>query len=243
MNVNLNHKKVVLIGATGSIGNGILRGLLQSGSTVYATYNTSAIPEDLTIYKKENKLYLQQVDILDKASIKTGLTELMEDCPKVDAFIYNPGICDDSLLPLMSDNQWESVIDINLNGAFYVSKLISKYLIRNKKGKMIFISSLKGVTGSYGQSNYAASKAALIGFSKSLAMEMGRFNITSNTICPGFIPSNLNANAPHKTERAINSSVLSKVGDLDELVHFIIFLLSDYVQSATGQVFHLDSRM
>lgn len=243
MIINLNQKKIVLIGGTGSIGNGILRELLQYGCTVYATYNSSNIREDLTLYKEQKKLYTQQIDIRDKKSIKTGISQLLKDCQEVDAFIYNPGICDDSLLSLMKDSQWESVIDTNLNGAFYTSKLISKYLIRNKKGKMMFISSLKGVTGSYGQSNYAASKAGLIGFSKSVAKEMGRFNISSNAICPGFIPSNLNADAPYKFERAIKSSALSQFGDLQELVHFIIYLLSDYVQSITGQVFHLDSRM
>lgn len=244
MDVTLNGKKAIVIGGSGTIGEEIVKRLLKIGCIVGASYYSHQYESELLRYKNDKKrLVLQHIDITDKVSVKKGIDLLVDQCDGVDIFIYNPGICADSQLPQMENEQWEHVINVNLTGAFYASKVISKYLIKNETGKMLFISSYKGITGSYGQSNYSASKAGLIGFTKSLARELGEYNIAANVICPGFIKTGLNNCSPYKERIAIQQSVLSRTSNTKELASFILYLLSDYVQNVSGQVFHVDSRV
>ncbi|OIK06813.1 SDR family NAD(P)-dependent oxidoreductase [Bacillus sp. MUM 13] len=244
MNFFLNEQRVILIGGTGGIGSSLLKGLLEQGCTVgMSFYNSSILLSESEKKLYQDRLYLQKVDVTDPESIKFGLKCLINKLGRVDAFIYNSGICKDSLLGLMKLSDWHDVMDVNLNGAFLTTRIVSNHMLKSKNGKILFISSSKGVTGSYGQANYSASKAALIGFAKSIARDLGKFNISVNVVCPGFIKTPLNQDVPYKHAAAIERSVLSMTSSTSEVTDFILYMLSSSVFSISGQVFQLDSRL
>ncbi|MBA4493468.1 SDR family NAD(P)-dependent oxidoreductase [Paenactinomyces guangxiensis] len=244
MNVSLNGKKILIVGASGILGDCLLRRLLEEGAIVGGTYYSQSVKtltEDLVPY--DHQLILQHVDASDPISIQKGLTRLVKQLGTIDSYIYNSGICEDALLPFMSFKKWKHVMSVNLDGAFLAGRIVSKEMIRLKKGKILHIASYKGVFGSYGQANYSASKAGMIALTKTMAKELGQFGISVNALCPGFMITNLNRNPEKKRERAIQDSVLSSISEPLEVVDFIIYLLSDKIFNLSGQVLHLDSRM
>ncbi|MEC1178645.1 SDR family NAD(P)-dependent oxidoreductase [Metasolibacillus meyeri] len=241
MEISLKGKNVILIGASGSIGNSILNQLILTGARVGATYNKTNITISDPSYK--DILITKKVDVRDINELKSALQEFIKHFKKIDALIYNSGICEDSLFPIMKYKDWRSVLDVNLDGAFHAIKILSKEMIRQKDGKIITIASSKGLSGSYGQANYAASKAGLIGFSKSIARDLGRFGISVNAVCPGFMVTNLNRDRRDKELNAKNSSVLGCISNPQEIASFTVYLLSDYVNNVSGQIFNIDSRL
>ncbi|MBA4536375.1 SDR family NAD(P)-dependent oxidoreductase [Bacillus aquiflavi] len=243
MIISLKNKNILLVGGSSDLGKDLLKKLLKEGCRVGATYFKNKIDLNNEFEKYKENLFIEQVNVKDNKSIKEGISKLIKKLNRVDVFIYNSGVCSDSLFGLMRIQDWEHVMDVNINGAFLSSKIVTNHMVRNKLGKVLFIASTKGLVGSYGQANYSASKAALIGLMKSLAKDLGKFNISVNAVCPGFIMTNLNKNDPRKKQAAIESSVLSKVSTAEELSNFILYLISDYVSTVSGQVFKVDSRM
>ncbi|MFJ7734150.1 SDR family NAD(P)-dependent oxidoreductase [Lysinibacillus sp. NPDC097231] len=240
MLIDLKGLKVIIIGASGTIGNLLFRSFIKEGAIVGGTYfNSPIVTEDIN----SDCYFINRVDVRDEIDLKKGLKDLIFKLGSVDVFIYNAGICKDNLLPFISSKDWNNVLNTNLNGAFLSAKIISKHFIINNHGKIIFISSVKGMNGSYGQSNYSASKAGLIGLSNSLAKELGEYGITVNTVCPGFQVTNLNREKPDKLNRAVSESVINKTLDINEIIDSLLFLCSKQIKNISGQVFHIDNRL
>lgn len=161
----------------------------------------------------------------------------------IDVLINNAGICNDSIINFMTLEQWSSVMNTNLSSVFYCSKIFSRHMMKHKKGKIISISSLTGQTGSFGQVNYTASKAGIIGLTKTLAKELGQFNISVNAINPGLVSTDLNLKAEKYAMQAAEMSVLDINSSLSDLTNFVSYLSSDLAKGISGQVFNIDSRI
>lgn len=168
---------------------------------------------------------------------------VIEKYKRVDILINNAGVNSDSYANFMSIDKWDDVIKTNLTGVFLCTRYFTKNMIKNKYGKVINIASLKGQLGSEGQSNYAASKAGVIGYSRSLAKELGKLGVSINVICPGYIKTDLNCNDTRKNIIANQMSVMSVDHSLEDYKNFTLFLASDYISGVSGQVFNIDSRI
>lgn len=244
MIVPITKKKVILVGGSGDIGKAILEKLLQEGFTVGLSYYNNPINlSDPKLLKYKNQLHIEKIDVTNPKEVNKGLKTLINKLGGVDTFIYNAGICEDSLINDMSFENWEKVMDVNINGAFITTKIISDFMLKKRAGKILLVSSYKGIVGAYGQSNYAASKAALIGFAKSISRDLGGFGISVNVLCPGFVVTNLNRDSSLKKKAAIKQSVLSRISNTEEIANFALYLMSDYVVNVSSQVFNVDSRV
>lgn len=246
MNVNVSGIVVVITGASRGIGRALAIEFAKEQAYVVVNYNRSYLEAEKLMHEinayNKNCLFVQ-ADITKQEDVIRLCDETMKKFGKVDVLINNAGICEDNLIYLMSREEWQKVIDTNLTGAFLCSRTFSKIMIRQKKGKIINISSLQGQEGSVGQVNYSASKAGLIGFSKALAKELGCFNISVNTICPGFIVTDLNRHNIGKKEFATKKSVLQMSFALENVINFTIFLSWAEIDGISGRVFNLDSRI
>ena len=188
-------KKVLVTGATGSIGEEIVKEYAKNGFFVYIHYNSNHQKAQNLLEEIDNKGELISFDIKDKESIKNSLENL-----DVDVLINNAGIIKDNLFFFMSDDEWEDVINTNLNGNFYITKIISKNMMMNKKGSIVNIASISGVSGNAGQANYSASKGGIIALTKTLCLELGRYNIRVNALAPAIIESEMTKDIPNLKE-------------------------------------------
>ena len=188
--IDLKDLNVILTGATGGIGNSILEKLVSGGANVVAS-GTNENKLNL-IKEKYQKVNIQKFDISNHAQIENYIdkcNEILDN--RIDVLINNAGITRDNLSIRMKDEEWKKVIDVNLTSTFLLSKNTIKKMLKNKKGKIINITSVVGHSGNIGQANYAASKSGIVGMSKSLALEYGKKNIKVNCVSPGFITSNM----------------------------------------------------
>lgn len=209
--------KVLITGATGSIGASIVKEYSKNGYFVYIHYNSNITKaQELLDEIKDGELIT--FDMRDKNSIKNTLKDL-----EVDVLINNAGIIKDNLFFFMEDNEWEDVININLNANFYITKLIAKNMIRVKKGSIINVASISGICGNSGQANYSASKGGVIAFTKTLAIELGRYNIRVNALAPGIIESEMIENIPNVKElkKAIPLKRFGKANEVAKCAYFI----------------------
>ena len=187
----MNKLKVLITGATGSIGSAIVREYAKNGYYVYIHYNSN---------KTKAEELLNSIDagetIHFSMNHKDEIVHALEDL-EVDVLINNAGIIRDSLFFFMEDEAWEEVINTNLNAPFYITKLITRNMIRNKKGSIVNVASIAGICGNAGQANYAASKGGMIALTKTLAIELGRYNIRVNALAPGIIESEMIEDIPN----------------------------------------------
>lgn len=233
-------------GSSRGIGRELARTFARENAKVVINYihNEKSANELMSEIMMYNKNCISvRADISKKEDVLLLYKKTCEAFGKVDILINNAGICDDNLLHFMSEEQWYRTIDINLSGTFLCSKIFSKAMIKQKEGKIFNIASLKGVIGCEGQTNYTASKAGMIGFTKALAKEVGVFNLSINAICPGFIITDLNRHNKEKIRTAQEKSVLSVDYALADLLNFMVLLCSDSIRGVSGQVFNLDSRI
>ena len=211
-------KKVLVTGATGSIGEEIVKEYAKNGFFVYIHYNSNHQKAQNLLEEIDNKGELISFDIKDKESIKNSLENL-----DVDVLINNAGIIKDNLFFFMSDDEWEDVINTNLNGNFYITKIISKNMMMNKKGSIVNIASISGVSGNAGQANYSASKGGIIALTKTLCLELGRYNIRVNALAPAIIESEMTKDIPNLKEmkKAIPLGRFGTASEVGKCAYFI----------------------
>lgn len=246
MNIDLSDKVIVVTGSSRGLGNVMVRYLAANGAQTIINYknNREAAEELLSEINRDNdKCDIVKADVTKEAEVKELYRSVIMKYGKIDILINNAGACDDNYIQFMNMEQWEHVIRSNLYSTFLCSRLFSKSMIKTGGGKIINIASLKGQIGSEGQCNYSASKAGVIGLTKALAREFGRYNISVNAVCPGFIVTDLNRNNKNKVEYALDMSALNLDHSLSDLANFVVYFCSDYVKGISGRVFNLDSRI
>ena len=246
--MKLLDKKITLItGASRGIGRGIAIALAQHGSDVAFTYLSSPdrateLEKELTAFGIKAKGY--RSDAADFKAADELITQVLTDFGRIDVVVNNAGITRDNLLMRMSEEHFDEVIRTNLKSVFNITKAAQKPMLKERKGSIINISSVVGVKGNAGQANYAASKAGIIGFTKSIALELGSRNIRCNAIAPGFIETEMTgALNPDVVKQWRESIPLRRGGTPEDVANLVVFLASDMSAYITGQVVNVDGGM
>ncbi len=240
----LSNKVVLITGATRGIGLGIATECAKQGADIAFTYANSAekavaIQKDLTEkYGVKAKGYKSNAASL--AASEELITEVLADFQTINVLINNAGITRDTLLMRMSEEQWDEVIDVNLKSVFNLTKACLRTFLKNKSGSIINMTSVVGVNGNGGQSNYAASKAGIIGFTKSIAKEIGSRSIRCNAIAPGFIQTEMTAALDENVVKSwVDNIPLKRGGTPEDVANACVFLASDMSSYITGQTLHV----
>jgi 3-oxoacyl-[acyl-carrier protein] reductase len=237
-------KQVALVtGASRGIGRAIAEQLAKDGFFVVGTATSESGAESISAYLGESgkglKLNVAEPDSIDQ--VAKAITETMSP-PTV--LVNNAGITKDNLLMRMKDEEWDEIINTNLTSVFRMSKALLRGMMKAKTGRIINISSVVGTTGNAGQANYAAAKAGMVGFTKSLAKEVGSRNITVNTVAPGFIDTDMTRELPEQSKQALLSAIpLARLGNVDEIAHAVSFLASEGAGYITGETLHVNGGM
>ena len=240
---DLKNNNVIVTGSTGGIGNSIIKKLYDSGANILATGTKEEKLQELK--KKFQNIQTLNFDI----SQTDHLENFIEDATKklggkLDCIINNAGITQDNLAIRMSIDEWKRVIDINLTSTFLISKFAIKKMLKNKKGKIINITSVVGHTGNLGQTNYTASKAGIVAMSKSLAIEYAKKNININCISPGFIKTAMTDKIDEKFKEVIISKIPSaRLGEPEDIANAVIFLASSHSDYINGETLHVNGGM
>jgi len=240
MNLDLTGEIALVTGASRGIGKGIALALAQAGAFVIGTATSSAgadgISQYLTDYQGEGKV----LDITNTDSIKN----LFDDIQSPSILVNNAGITRDSLFVRMKDDDWNAVIDANLSSVYRLSKAVLRPMTKARHGRIITITSIIGLTGNAGQTNYAAAKAGTIAFSKSLAKEVGSRNITVNTVAPGFIETDMTRGLLEKQQEAMLKNIpLNRIGNVNDIAATVVFLASKASGYITGETIHVNGGM
>ena len=240
--INFKDKKILITGATGGIGKALVKKFLSLEGNVLATGTKI---EKLDALKKEfPKINVLKFDISDHSKIEEFIENVSSQLTGLDVLVNNAGINMDNLSIRMKDEEWKKVIDINLGSTFFLCKYAIKKMLKNKYGRIVNITSIVGHTGNLGQSNYAASKAAIIAMSKSLAIEYAKKNITINCVSPGFIQSNMTDKIVESIKAVLTSRIpMSKLGTGEDVSNTVAFLSSDAASYITGETIHVNGGM
>tara|TARA_B100000949_G_scaffold87054_1_gene77667 strand:+ start:203 stop:937 length:735 start_codon:yes stop_codon:yes gene_type:complete len=240
--INFKDKKILITGATGGIGKALVKKFLSLDGNVLATGTKI---EKLDALKKEfPKINILKFDISDHSKIEEFIENVSSQLTGLDVLVNNAGINMDNLSLRMKDEEWKKVIDINLGSTFFLCKYAIKKMLKNKYGRIVNITSIVGHTGNLGQSNYAASKAAIIAMSKSLAIEYAKKNITINCVSPGFIQSKMTDNIVESIKAVLTSRIpMSKLGTGEDVSNTVAFLSSDAASYITGETIHVNGGM
>ena len=243
----LEGKNILITGASRGIGNGIAVTLASHGANIFFTYvnsKDSAIALEEKIQKYGVKVRSYKSDASSFNESHNLVENIINDFDRIDVLINNAGITKDNLLLRMSEDDFDKVISINLKSVFNMSKAIQRFFLKQRSGVFIHISSVVGIKGNAGQSNYAASKSGIIGFSKSLAQELGSRNIRSNVIAPGFIETEMTNKLDEKIiDGWIKSIPLRRGGKTEDVANSCVFLSSELSTYITGQVLQVDGGM
>ena len=236
----------VVTGAARGIGRAIVLELLKQGRVVAGLdINAEQLGELENVVKEAGFTVITKcVDITDTAKFTETLESLASEYGGIGILVNNAGITRDGLIMRMSDEDFDNVIDVNLRAAFVATRTAVKSMVRNKFGRIISLSSVSGVMGNAGQSNYAASKAGLIGLTKSVAREVAKKNITANCVAPGFIVTEMTDKLPQPIKDAAKQMIpLRRFGSVDDVAKAVVFLASDQAAYITGQVLCVDGGM
>ena len=241
----LSGKVALVTGASRGIGKAIAISLGELGAEVIVNYSASdASAEEVvkSINEKEGSSYKLKFDVSDEESVNNGINQIIKDSGKIDILINNAGITRDGLLMRMKESQWDEVLNTNLKGVFLCTKNVSKFMIKQRSGKIINITSIVGLMGNPGQANYSASKAGVIGFTKTCAKEFASRGIKVNAIAPGFIETEMTENL--NTDDLLKMIPLGKLGSADQIASLVDFLVSsDASEYITGQTISIDGGM
>lgn len=243
MKIDLTGEIALVTGASRGIGQGIAQILGQAGANVIGTATTQGGADRITQFFHEQSI-VGEGKVLDIAS-SDSINALMADLkPPPSILINNAAITRDTLLMRMKDEQWHEVINANLTGVYRLSKACLRAMMKARYGRIITITSVVGLTGNAGQTNYAAAKAGIIAFSKSLAKEVGSRGITVNTVAPGFIDTDMTRNLPENQRTAILQQIpLARAGEANDIGSAVVFLASKAAAYITGETLHVNGGM
>ncbi len=239
-------RNVLVTGANRGIGWAISESFAKEGYSIIGTSTTAEGAKRImsTLGNISSKVVGLQLDFSNPESIEVFINKLVDEQKRVDILVNNAGITRDNLTLRMSKKEWLDVIDINLNSVFHITKTCLKGMIKNRWGRIINISSVIGSVGNSGQSNYAASKSGVDGFSRALAQEMGSRNITVNSVAPGFIETDMTQKLVDSQKKAILKMIpLQRLGTSSEVSEVVKFLASDVASYITGEIIHVNGGM
>ena len=239
---DLKNKNIIVTGASGGIGNSIVKKLTEYGANVLASGTRMEKLEELK--ERFNEIKILKFDISQSEKIEEFVENAYNELGGLDCIINNAGVTQDNLAIRMSIEEWNKVININLTSTFLLSKFSIKKMLKNKKGKIINITSVVGHTGNLGQANYTASKAGIVAMSKSLAIEYAKKNINVNCISPGFIKTNMTDKIDEKFKEAILSKIpSSRLGEPKDIANAVLFLASSQSDYINGETLHVNGGM
>ena len=240
--INFKNKNILITGASGGIGNELVKKFVSLGGNVFGS-GTKAEKLD-QIKKKYPTTKVKKFDMVEHSRIEEFIENASLELGGLDILINNAGTNMDNLSLRMKEEEWKKVIDVNLTSTFLLSKHAIKKMLKNKFGRIVNITSVVGHTGNIGQSNYSASKAGVIGMSKSLAMEYAKKNITVNCVSPGFIISDMTMNIAEKVKLYLTSRItMGKLGTGEDVSNCVAFLSSDQASYITGETIHVNGGM
>ena len=243
----LDGKTALVTGASRGIGRAIALCLAAEGARVAINYagNVKAAEEvKAAIEAAGGTAILCQADIADSAAVEAMVANVVKEFGTIDILVNNAGITRDTLLMRMKDEDFAKVLDTNLKGVFYCTKAVSKLMMKKRSGRIINMASVVGLVGNAGQTNYAAAKAGVIGFSKSAAKELASRGITVNVVAPGFIGTDMTAGLPESVkEKMLTDIPLGRMGEAEDVANAVLFLASDQASYITGQVVNVDGGM
>ena len=243
----LKGKNAIVTGGSRGIGKAIALELAQNGANIIINYTSNQEAAEKTV-KEIQQLGVKALaiccDVRDADAIKKMIDRIEEDFDTIDILVNNAGITRDNLLLRMKEEEWQQVMDVNLKGVFLCTKAVIRKMIKQKQGRIINISSVVGVTGNAGQANYSASKAGVIGFTKSIAREVSTKGINVNAVAPGFIDTDMTAILSEDIkENLLNNIPLKRFGKPEDVANLVVFLSSDKSNYITGEVINVDGGM
>jgi len=242
----LNEKLVLVTGASRGIGRAIALTLGAAGATVIGTATSDEGAENISKIFTENNILGKGVrlNVTDNEQISDLIKNITADYGSVDILVNNAGITRDNILVRMKEDEWDNVINTNLSSIYKMSKAVLRGMIKKKSGRIISITSVVGAMGNAGQSNYAAAKAGIMGFTKSLAREVGIRGITVNAIAPGFIKTDMTDAMPDEQKEVLASQIpLARFGTVEEIAQSVLFLASESGSYITAQTLHVNGGM
>ena len=235
----LDNKIAIVTGGSRGIGKGIAKKLLISGAKVALLGKSAELSNKTRIeLEKLGEIIYFSADIKKSSDIKSSIKKIVEKWNKIDILINNAGITHDKLAIRTSEDEWSNVLDTNLKGTFNCTKSVLPYMIKNKSGRIVSISSVVGIMGNPGQASYCASKAGIIGFTKSIAKEYGSKSITVNAVAPGLIETDMTKDI--NTEKLSKSIILERSGTPEDISNLVCFLCTEDASYITGQVINVD---
>jgi 3-oxoacyl-[acyl-carrier protein] reductase len=239
----LQDKCAIVTGASRGIGKAIAQAFAKEGAHValFATDEAKlkALADELAPLGR--KVFVRSVDLRNTKAVQDAVEAAKEALGGLDIVVNNAGITKDGLLLRMKDEDWTDVVDVNLTASFRVAKAAARYLMKSKAGRVINVTSIVGLSGNGGQTNYAASKAGQIGFTKALAKELASRSVTVNAIAPGYVTTDMTAALPAEAKTALEKQIpLARVGKPEEIADVAVFLASDRASYVTGEVIRVD---
>ncbi|MGQ9649857.1 MAG: 3-oxoacyl-[acyl-carrier-protein] reductase [Phycisphaerae bacterium] len=235
----------VVTGGARGIGRAICLGLAQQGATVVAAdlnfEGTKAVAEEAGTNGLPGKIVPKSLNVTDRAAVEAFVEEVIQEFGKISILVNNAGITRDGLLLNMEDEQFDTVINVNLRSVFLMTRAVCRHMMQARYGRIVNIASVSGMMGNAGQANYAASKAGVIGFTKTVAKELARRNITANAVAPGFIDTEMTKVLPDKVKDMVKQLIpCQKMGEPADVAAGVIFLASPQAKYITGQVLVVD---
>ncbi len=244
--MSMENEVALVSGASRGIGQAIALELGRKGATVIATATSEKGAESISNYLKENGINGQgmMLNVTDQASIDQLMAAMKDNYAMPSILINNAGITRDNLLMRMKDEEWDSIIQTNLTSIFKLSRACLRAMMKARKGRIISIASVVGLTGNAGQTNYSAAKAGIFGFTKSLAREVGSRGITVNAVAPGFIDTDMTRALPDDTKNALLTQIpLNRLGQAEEIASAVAFLASEEAGYITGETINVNGGM